>query len=197
MGRTNLMYRMAIVGCCWLASCCCPTHSSCHPARPIATARVEPSATPLPAPTPYRRVPQDSGSARVWQLDFMKFPLTIQKDDWLRQLQPLDGHLVEVIGCPFPLTPFRQWSEGFLLWPKDHCPHDSDSPKAGYARWPRLITVRLAAGTDLVEEKTALRLVRIRGKLRLGDVMDGQFLEAWGDIVDAHVEVLGATAATK
>lgn len=124
----------------------------------------------------------------------MSLPLSMSKEEWLERLRPLNGQLIEVVGCAVSMRPTRQWAEGFVVWPMEHCRYGKNSPgtpNAGFVKMPRVIAVRLAIHSKvLAEEETLFRSVRVTGTLRLGDVRQGRLLESWADIEEAHAEVI-------
>lgn len=129
----------------------------------------------------------------VHRLDMMSFPLAMEKEEWLRRLGPLDGQLVEVVGCAVGMGPTRKWSDGFLVWPLRYCPDllRRQPPKElATLTGTRVLAVRLAP--DHAPIPWPKPQVRVRGRLRLGDVRHLSWLEAWADLEDAHVIVLAA-----
>src|SRR5262245_59582802 len=132
--------------------------------------------------------------AEVHRIDFMAFPLDMPEASWMERLRPWNGKVVEVVGCAVSMRPTRSWQEGFVIWPEDHCPFASNSPdgmpKLGFPKFARIVSVRMAKDAPEVPEKGALPLVRVVGRLRLGEVRGGRVLESWGAIVDAHAQVV-------
>jgi hypothetical protein len=140
------------------------------------------------------RRPGDAPLApQVTRLDLMSVAPTLNRESLLRLLAPLEGKQVEVVGCAVSMSPTREWKRGFLVYPIQYCPNlfTGQYPTIGPLPPTRIIAVRLGADqVPVPEEARPKPLVRVRGRLRLGDVRYGTLVEAWADIEDARVEVL-------